>query len=361
MSAEEESIPEDVLKQSEKKEAPPAQEVGAQGENEGVKRKQGESEAVFLHRIGKEITKKLMERSGPLLDPFRLQEGDLPPDIIAAIEKMVDQVRVSSQDISATMADDEELIQQLQDSIGFHSKAGLKDSNAFDTTERNRKFFEIQPGRGASKRETYWNTLFFPYNTEATRRLAKEQLNDKTIVLLGGGRSKLKKEFSAHGIAPKDIINVDPFVENVEEDADTVISLSASDSSFLEKMRGSGIGKVDEIWAEYSVPAYLEDPQDIKQLIHNIDGLLQEGGTARIWPLEVGGRGEESEKNARKDALQQSIQEIIKTEGYQVTLYDAAGRPGIILHKLAPTAEELQKREDQGKLRELRAKMGLDS
>ena len=116
----------------------------------------------------------------------------------------------------------------------------------------------------------------------------------------------------------------------------------------------------DEILAEYSVPAYLNDPKEISQLIKNIDALLAEGGTARIWPLQVGKKGEESERFARRDALIDGIREINKTKKYEIILDESAGRSGTIkLHKLAPTKAEIQKSIDQEEIEKIRASIGL--
>lgn len=329
-------------------------------EDENTERRMKESQISYLQRAGEQVTKKLKESFGTLFDPSRLQEKDLPQDVLNMIENITIKA-LESQESFANSIKDEGAINDIEGSIGYHDRGELKDSDSFDKTQRSRKFFEIQPGKGAAKRETYWNTLFFPYNTPATRAFAKKTLDDKTIVLLGGGRSQLKKELAENNIVPREIVNVDPFVENVEEGADTVIPLSASDDNFIDKMREEGVTKADEIWAEYSVPAYLEDPKEIQLLIQNIDALLAEGGSARIWPLEVGGRGEDEDRTARRDALINSIKNIYATDKYEIIPYKAAGRPGIILRKLAPSKEELQKKDDQEKIREIREKLGLNS
>ncbi|MDP2669250.1 MAG: hypothetical protein Q8P07_05460 [bacterium] len=328
--------------------------------DENIERQMKESQISYLQRAGELVTKKLEERFGTLFDPSRLQEKDLPQDVLNMIENITIEA-LESQESFANSIKDEGVINDIEGSIGYHDRGELSDSDSFDKTQRSRKFFEIQPGKGAAKRETYWNTLFFSYNTQATRAFAKKTLDDKTIVLLGGGRSQLKKELAKNNIVPREIVNVDPFVENVEEGADTVIPVSASDDSFIDKMSKEGVVKADEIWAEYSVPAYLEDPKEIQLLIQNIDALLVEGGSARIWPLEIGGRGEDEDRTARKDALINSIKNIYATDKYEITLYKAAGRPGIILHKLAPSKEELQKKDDQEKIKKIKEKLGINS
>jgi hypothetical protein len=321
--------------------------------DEDIKRRPRESQIAYFHRAGELVTKKLNSKKefGPFFDPNRSQERNLPQDVLNMIESIVlEALRVLKleEDCIADPLINEEIIKDIESNISYHDRGKLTDSDAFDATERRRRFFEIQPGQKAAKRETYWNTLFFPYNTQATRAFAKEALDGKTIVLLGGGRSQLKKELAKNNIAPREVVNVDPFSENVEEGADTVIPLSASDDDFIDRMLQKGVMSADEIWAEYSVPAYLEDPKEIQLLIRNIDALLVEGGSARIWPLEVGGRGEDKDRITRKDALVRSIKNINAMGKYEIILYKAAGRPGIIFHKLAPSKEGSQKEKTLG-------------
>lgn len=351
--------PENIFGEVDKKERPIVKIEQISPEGEHTERQANESQASYLQRAGEAVTKKLKEKFGILFDPFdpfdpgRLKEENLPQDIVTMIKDITVEA-LKSQEHSANSFKNEDAISDIEGNIGYHDRGELTDSDSFEKTQRNRKFFEIQPGKGAAKRETYWNTLFFPYNTKATREFAKKILDDKTIVLLGGGHSQLKKELTENNIVPREIVNIDPFVENVEEGADRVISLSASDDNFIYRMSKEGIVGADEIWAEYSVPAYLEDPREIQRLIQNIDALLVEGGTARIWPLQVGGRGEEQERTARKDALVDSIKGMNATGKYEIILYKAAGRNGITLHKLAPSREELQKKDGEEEIKKVR-------
>ena len=223
------------------------------------------------------------------------------------------------------------IIESIERSLGTHEhEAKPKDEETYEKTERSRKMFE----RGDQKRgETYWNTLFFPHNTEATRAFAKEILDDKTVVLLGGGKARLKEEMEQGGIRPKEVLNIDPFVSEVEPGADTVISASATDERLPDILRERGIEKVDEIWAEYSVPAYLDNPDDIKRLFKNIDTLLTENGSARIWPTMLR-EGTDAENETRKAALTEALNELNTTGKYEITEFEGAGRPGFTLKKL---------------------------
>jgi hypothetical protein len=151
-------------------------------EDENTERQLKESQISYLQRAGELVTKKLKERFETFFDPNRLQENDLPRDVLNMIENITIQA-LQSQEIFANPIKDEGVINDIEGSVGYHDRGEFTDSDSFDKNQRNRKFFEIQPGKGAAKRETYWNTLFFPYSTQATRAFAKKTLDDKTIIL----------------------------------------------------------------------------------------------------------------------------------------------------------------------------------
>ncbi len=316
-----------------------------------IQKHANESPIVYLHRAEKLITEELKKEKGFLFDSSRSLEEDLSPKIIALIDAVAKNASShQGHNNNIEQQDTDKILEEVRAKISGNPQ--LQDSefnsNNFDTTQRNRKFFEIQPGQGDAKRETYWNTLFFQYNTEATKVLAKKILDDKEIILLGGGRSKLKKELQENNINPAFVLNIDPFVENPEQDADEVISLNACDQDLIKSLEQSGINPVDEIWAEYSVPAYLNNTKEIKQLFVNIDSLLKNGGTARIWPLAVGSRGVNDEEfNACKDGLTESIKNIASSGNYEISLYKSAGRNGLTLYKKNLDREKLQNEKDK--------------
>lgn len=319
-----------------------------------IPREAKESPASYLARASESINQKIISEKGRFFDVGRAQEADLPEGVREMIANAMEE-SLKPQEAVLDSLKNEKVIEAVEAAVGFHNKGDLADSASFDKTQRKRKFFEIQPGFGAAKRETYLNTLFVPYNTEATREFVRKTLDDKKIVLLGGGRSQLGLELRENNIAPREIVNVDPFVENPEAGADQVIPLSATAENFSEEMSARGVENADEIWAEYSVPAYLEDPAEISQLFKNIDALLAEGGSARIWPLEVGGSGDDSAKLERKNALVKSLKELNKTNKYDIALNEAPGRGGCLtLNKLKPSPLELQKREDQKAIQKIR-------
>jgi hypothetical protein len=183
--------------------------------------------------------------------------------------------------------------------------------------------------------------------------------------LLGGGRSALKQEFNANNIHPESIINIDPFVDNPSQEQDPVIPLSATDEKLTEKLLSQNIGQADEIWAEFSVPAYLRDPQEIRQLIKNIDSLLKVHGKARIWPLLVGNGGTEDDESARKSALTEALRELSAGENYEIIMYKASGNHGVILHKVKLSQNEVltkqnkRETEKQTQIDSIRKELGL--
>jgi len=311
---------------------------GNKNEKEKLDRMKDESRTAYLSRTSNLITSIIRKESGQgmFFDPYRAHEKDLSPTVLELISKTMKEARYESTPKPISMTDAKDILESIERSIGTHRAARVahpKDESAFEKTQRRRKFFEIQPGQGAAKRETYWNTLFFPYNTESTRVFAKEILDGKIILLLGGGRARLKEELKKNNISPHEILNIDPFISETEPEADPVVPISAANQNLPDVLRERDIKSVDEIWAEYSVPAYLENPNEIRNLFQNIDALLAEGGYARIWPTEVK-NGNNGEVNARKTALLESLNSLITGGKYEITAFRAAGRPGFTLHKL---------------------------
>ncbi|KKW12823.1 MAG: hypothetical protein UY50_C0003G0028 [Parcubacteria group bacterium GW2011_GWA2_49_9] len=298
-----------------------------------------ESQSSFLFRSASAVTEAIRaERGGDLtFDAQRITERDLSPKAKEIIAQVTVEARKHA--TAERQIDNSGTLRSIEQSIGVNIKEATTEGE-FERTERGRKLFEIQPDKGSSaKRETYWNTLFFPYNTEDTRALAREMFTNKTIVLLGGGQARLKEEMSTHGITPKEVLNVDPFVSTPEAGADPVVPMSATDERLPETVRERGVEKADEIWAEYSVPAYLKNPAEITSLFQNIAALLAENGSARIWPLEVS-NGSEEDIQLRKKALMEAIKRLDASGQYELTKFDAAGRAGILLRKRADESQE---------------------
>lgn len=304
-----------------------------------INRRADESQVAYLSRAGELVTSMIRNENleGLIFDPNRAREEDLSPVTRELIAKTMEEARRESTSETNQVIYNASALESIEQSIGTHratTEADPKDEVTFERTQRRRKLFEVQPGQGAAKRETYWNTLFFPYNTESTRAFAKELLDDKIILLLGGGRARLKEEMIQNGISPREVLNIDPFVDEAEHGADSVVSASAADERLPDILHKRDIEGADEIWAEYSVPAYLENPDEIRQLFRNIDALLAEDGFARIWPTEVK-HGDNAEVNIRKTALLESLNELATSGKYEIVASKGSGRPGFTLHKVS--------------------------
>ncbi|MEK7460656.1 MAG: hypothetical protein AAB647_00380 [Patescibacteria group bacterium] len=306
---------------------------------EAIKRRVSESQAAYLERSNNLITSFLQTTRGKFFDPNRLRDGDLKPEEAIFIGQVLAEVCQEPVSGMREKVDLRAALALIEQSISMHSfpkrggENGPPDEAAFDQTARSRKLFETQPGTGAAKRESYWNTLVSPY---VTPEVAKRMLNDKTIMLLGGGKSHLKEEMVGSGISSREVINVDPYVSLPEPGADPVMPWSATDPHLVEKLQSKQVKQANEIWAEYSVPAYLKDPEEIKQLFTNINALLADGGTARIWPTMIGDSGNETQNLACKAALMESLQKLADSGKYEIVARRAAGRPGFTLYKIPP-------------------------
>ncbi len=300
---------------------------------ERLVRRPEESPSAYLFRAGEEITALLL--TNILFDENRVKEADLSVVAKELITRVVQQTELAMEaPIRPDRARNEEAVRRIEGEIGVHGVAGSKDSEdtlTYDKTTRNRMLFEKRPGK-STKRETYWSTLVFTFNTVETRALAKKMLDGKSLLLLGGGRARLGEEMSQHNIAPEKILNADPFVEDVQSGADPVVPVSSADADLPTRLREQGMLQADEIWAEFSVPAYLDKPEEITGMFQNIDAALVEGGTARVWPLAVK-RGSDAEVEARKVALQGVLRSLAERGDYELTAYEAAGRLGVTLRK----------------------------
>jgi hypothetical protein len=288
----------------------------------------GESQEEYLWRSGELIAKNL-----PTLTKIEtITDENIPEDIRVQVEQIVAQASLENIYTARKKERSEEEWENFKQSIGEHFLGDHSSSEGFDKTVRDRGFFRPNTSGTGSKRESYWNTLFFPLNSKETRALAKKMLDQKKIILLGGGRSELLSELQAHDISPESITNIDPFVENPAKDADKVIAVSASDEAMIEALPLEYKGKIDEVWAEYSVPAYLQSEAQIRQLMTNIDTVLAPKGVARIWPIMVGGVAT-GDSAPRKEALYRSVRDLVQEKGYHLVTYKAGGRPGMILTK----------------------------
>jgi len=306
-----------------------------EGHPNELERNADESQAAYLARAGTVLTKIFAAKHGGMLfDPANTHEEEYSPEEMGLIAHAIQEA--GKETPTSATPDNTAAIETIRESIGVQNK-NPKDEPGFDQTRRDRGFFGSGEGSGRHRHETYWTTLFFPYRTKSTLAFAKTILEGRTVVLLGGGGARLGEEMrQAHNINPASVLNIDPFVSQPAEGSDPVVSMSAADVRLVEKMRTTpGFKGVSEVWAVFSVPAYLQNPEDIKALFKNIDALLDaEGGHARIWPIEVQSSGTETEVEARKTALIEALRELDACGNYEISPFRTTASPGFTLRKL---------------------------
>lgn len=131
---------------------------------------------------------------------------------------------------------------------------------------------------------------------EAVKEYVYYKINGKKVSLLGGGNS-IADLLSDENIHPSVVINIDPYITSEKSDKEksypyVSLPIKAEDSgAVISAMQERQIDGFDEVWASYSVPYYLENPDEIKNLFTTIKSMLLEGGTARIVPLKIKDNG----------------------------------------------------------------------
>ena len=212
--------------------------------------------------------------------------------------------------------------------------AGSVGKEQFDGTQRDRGMFKA--GGGAASHESYASELFAgAANPEIIRHIA-EGLDGKTILNLGGGNAKLANELRKHG-ARAHISNVEPYPSDralADPESDPIILENPAESGFFEK---SGITPhgIDEIWAVFSVPAYLGTPDEVTTLFDKVKTAHRPGGIARIGHLGfVGGDADDP----RLETLFAQL-ELAAGQGFLVEPVETKARGVITLIMSAPEAD----------------------
>ncbi len=182
-------------------------------------------------------------------------------------------------------------------------------------------------------------------NYEENKKYAEALLENKTIMLFGGGNSALdihygtllEEEKRKQGesvyddnlaFKPKELINVDPYLR--EEWASKnrqgfyrSLPLSAADTELVKMNQTGEIPKADEIWALASVPCYLATPEEITDLFGNVTALLEKGGNARISPISCQATSPRAPGTyeERKKAFEDAITKIQQNPEFNVTIF----------------------------------------
>jgi hypothetical protein len=177
----------------------------------------------------------------------------------------------------------------------------------FSHTNTNRLFGDIAFGTDSIP---YSQSMFgMAYDDEldvsdAFQDYLSERINGKDIMLLGGGDSvrdiiDFNNNFSGKGLTPSKIINIDPYILSEEVIKGEIVNMkdtrlyesfpvSATDKDgVIRSIQETGLEGVDEIWASYSVPFYLDNMSDVRKMFDVITLSLKPGGNARITPLSM--------------------------------------------------------------------------
>ncbi len=110
---------------------------------------------------------------------------------------------------------------------------------------------------------------------QISHRDIKKLLNNKKLLLVGGGHSQIQRAFDFANIKC-DVTNADPYINDARS-ARTVINCDFNDTTFENEF--------DEIWALYSLPLYSPDVKHAAQFYRRAVVALKPGGTLRVGGL----------------------------------------------------------------------------
>ncbi|MCF7820777.1 MAG: hypothetical protein K9M44_04925 [Candidatus Pacebacteria bacterium] len=165
-------------------------------------------------------------------------------------------------------------------------------------------------------------------NLEEAKNYLKKKLDNKSIYLLGGGKSA-NDLLKSNDIHPKQVLNIDPFIS--EEDIDRnnkgvyrSISQRADSDSLIEEINSNKLELADEIWASFSVPFYNQSKEEIDNLFNNIKNLLKESGNCRITPLST-------QNKEASEAVLNNLKDITSSKDYNIHLQGET----LVIHKLS--------------------------
>lgn len=200
--------------------------------------------------------------------------------------------------------------------------AGSVGKEAYDGTQRDRKMFTAGETGGSSRTESYFSQLFAgAVNPELVQRVA-EGLQGKKILNLGGGNAKLTAELAAHGVQSAEVINVEPYPSDSALEGggyDHIVQENPAEQNFFERSELPE-QSVDEIWAVFSVPAYLGTDKEVNTVFDNVKRAIKPGGIIRMSHFGLAESASDVAGTSfaeRTEALMGSL-ESAKDEGYLV-------------------------------------------
>lgn len=228
----------------------------------------------------------------------------------------------------------------------------------FNKTNQERSFF---PNEFKKDGFPYSYSLFevANINSDEARQYLGKKLNNKTICLLGGGKS-MQDLVESDFIHPELIVNVDPFLDeesinrNIHNNYKS-IDVKADDPELSKKIEKEGVSaQFDEIWASYSVPFYNINPEEISNLFNNIHKMLAEGGSCRITPLDT-------QNQECVNMVYQKLEDLNRLGIYNFDLFDRT----ILIHKIKTRVIENMnnmistKDKDEERIKYLKEELGI--
>lgn len=228
----------------------------------------------------------------------------------------------------------------------------------FNNTNQQRTFFPVE-----FKKDSYPYSLSLfevtNINSNEAKEYLKKKLDDKRICLLGGGKS-MQDLLESDFIKPKEVINIDPFLDSEEISRNInknykSLDVKADDSLLIEKIEeSSSESKFDEIWASYSVPFYNTKVNQIDNLFNNIDNMLLQGGNCRITPLCA-----QNEECISR--IMDKLKEMNESKEYN---FDLLGDT-LLIHKIKAEEKEgidtaiIQKERDKERIKQIEEELGV--
>jgi hypothetical protein len=276
---------------------------------------------------------ELSPRRGEAVDQYlgrMFINKDTDADTVSAVFRNVRELEKTCYpiptDVQTKMLD---IFDDSQNTLGFSDKLSFKNSkiDLFKQTANRRRF--------VGPTDSLYKPLFKIYDQEnpEIKKYLKEHIDDKVIVLFGGGNSA-KDLISGTDFNPKALINIDPYVvedswdESNKKEKYTSIKLPSESKELSDMIQKNEIPQADEVWATYSVPMYLESEEKIFDTFKNMDAVLKNGGMIRITPLYLHVFGEslvaenfkEDSPERRWWAFSKSVRDFVESGKYSASI-----------------------------------------
>lgn len=268
-----------------------------QNENEGdinFEIQKNETRDEYLHRIGQYLRAKYTKENGHSLAMFRdeFEDWDLDETTLKMIWRKLNTIPEYS---TLNQEKNNQILNKQKTDLEKYGEGTTRnvEDNNYDVTGRKRNFYTERRKHGS--RYLDYSTAMFGVpriNIEEQKEYLQSIINDKNIILLGGGYS-CQDLLDSSDFHPRSITNIDPFVDESKISQMTqgskvnykLVKQDASSPQLSDQLTEEGIEKADEIWALYSVPYYLKEHEQVTGLFKNIASLLKKNGKSRICPI----------------------------------------------------------------------------